>query len=132
VEEVKRLREQMTFSEAVLVARNDVKFAYRLAREEIVSKSSSVNVKEAQGETCVICLEETVADRMFFTDKCLHRYCFSCVKQYVEVKLLSGIVPTCLDYECKLELTLESCSKVLTPNLIEMWEQKMKEDSNSR
>ncbi|KAL1214669.1 E3 ubiquitin-protein ligase RSL1 [Cardamine amara subsp. amara] len=130
VEEVQRLKEKMASSEAVLVARNDIKFAFRLAREVINSQNcSSVDVKAAPRETCVICLEETDAKRMFFTDECIHRYCFSCVKQFVEVKLLSWIAPTCLNDECKLELTLETCSKVLTPKLIEMWKQKMKEDS---
>ncbi|KAG7637400.1 IBR domain [Arabidopsis thaliana x Arabidopsis arenosa] len=132
VEEVKRLREQMTFSEAVLVARNDVKFAYRLAREEIVSKSSSVNVKEAQGETCVICLEETVADRMFFTDKCLHRYCFSCVKQTcvkcnglfcIDCKVPSHSDLSCADYK-KLhpELLVDDIKLKLLANE-NMWRQ---------
>ncbi|KFK22880.1 hypothetical protein AALP_AAs64569U000200 [Arabis alpina] len=47
----------------------------------------------------------------------------------IEVKLLSGYVPTCLDYGCNIELTLESCSKVLTRKLIELWKHKVKEDS---
>ncbi|KAL1193280.1 E3 ubiquitin-protein ligase RSL1 [Cardamine amara subsp. amara] len=120
----------MASSELVLAARNDVKFAFRLAREAIVSQNSNiVDVKATQRETCTICLEETDAERMFFTDQCHHRHCFSCVKQFVEVRLLSGIAPTCLNDECKLEFTLETCSKVLTSKLIEMWKQKMKEDS---
>ncbi|CAL9234018.1 unnamed protein product [Arabidopsis halleri] len=127
VEEVQCILEKMACNDAVLVARNDVKFAFRLAREAI--SSSSFDVKAEQGEICVICFEETDAERMFFTNECLHRHCFTCVKQHVKVKLLSGTVPTCLDYGCKFELTLESCSKVLTPKLIEMWKQKMKEDS---
>ncbi|XP_019082714.1 PREDICTED: uncharacterized protein LOC104703067 [Camelina sativa] len=128
VEEAQSSLEKMDCSDAVLVARNDVKFAFRLAREAIVAQSRSVDVRAKQGEVCVICLEETDDGRMFFTDKCSHRHCFSCVKQHVEVKLLSGIVPTCLDYGCKFELTLESCSKVLTSKLIDMWKHKMKED----
>ncbi|XP_020883106.1 probable E3 ubiquitin-protein ligase rbrA isoform X1 [Arabidopsis lyrata subsp. lyrata] len=127
VEEVQCILEEMACNDAVLVARNDVKSAFRLARESI--NSSSVDVKAEQGENCVICFEETDAERMFFTNECIHRHCFTCVKQHVKVKLLSGTVPTCLDYGCKFELTLESCSKVLTPKLIEMWKQKMKEDS---
>lgn len=47
----------------------------------------------------------------------------------MEVKLLSGNVPTCLDYGCNLELTLGKCSKFLTPKLVELWKHKMKEDS---
>lgn len=120
----------MAFAEVILVAQNIVKFASELAKDAIVSQGSSgsVDVKEVQGEICNICLEETDVERMFCNDKCLHRHCFSCVKQHVEVKLHMGTYPTCLEYECKFELTLESCSKVLTPKLIEMWKQKMKED----
>ncbi|WZZ18314.1 hypothetical protein YC2023_111403 [Brassica napus] len=129
VNEVCRLKEKMNSCEPLMVARNDVKFAFKLAREAIVSQSSSLDLKAAQGTTCAICLEETDAGRMFSTEQCLHRHCFSCVKQYVEVKLLSGIVPTCLGEGCKLELTLESCSKILTPRVTEMWKRKMKEDS---
>lgn len=125
VNEVCRLKEKMDSCETLMVARSDVKFAFKLAREAIVSHS-----KAAQGETCAICLEDTNVDRMMFlTDECRHRHCFSCVKQYVEVKLLSGVVPTCLGEGCKLELTLESCSKILSPRVIEMWKRKMKEDS---
>ncbi|CAH8384507.1 unnamed protein product [Eruca vesicaria subsp. sativa] len=124
VNEVCRLKEKMVSCEPLMVARNDVKFAFKLAREAIASQS-----KASQGETCAICLEDTNVERMFSTDICPHRHCFSCVKQFVEVKLLSGIVPTCLGEGCKLELTFESCCKILTPRVIEMWKQKMKEDS---
>ncbi|XP_023640775.1 LOW QUALITY PROTEIN: ATP-dependent RNA helicase DEAH12, chloroplastic [Capsella rubella] len=129
VEEAQSILEKMACIDTILVARNDVKFAFRLAREAIASQSSSVDVKAEQGRVCGICLEETDEERMFFTDKCLHRHCYSCVKQHVEVKLLSGIEPTCLEYGCKFVLTLESCSKVLTAKLIDMWKHKMKEDS---
>ncbi|EFH55133.1 hypothetical protein ARALYDRAFT_901217 [Arabidopsis lyrata subsp. lyrata] len=90
----------MESSDVVLLANwNDVNFAFKLAREA------------EQGDICVICSEETVAERMFFNDKCLHRHCFSCVKNHVKAKLDSGNV------------------KFLTPELIEMWKQKMREDS---
>ncbi|XP_010474459.1 PREDICTED: E3 ubiquitin-protein ligase dbl4-like [Camelina sativa] len=132
MEEAQSILENMSCSDAELIALDDVKFAFRLAREAIASQSSrsrSVDVNAKHGENCDICHEETNEERMFFTNKCLHRHCFSCVKKHVEVKLLSGIVPTCLDYGCKSELTLEICSKVLTSKLIEMWKKKMKEDS---
>lgn len=126
MEEVQRLREKLASTGTVLVARDDVNFALRLAIDALVSESSS---SSDDGEkTCAICIEETDAEHMFFTDKCLHRHCFSCVNMHVEVKLLSGTVPTCLESGCKSELTLESCSRVLTPKLVEMWKRKMKED----
>ncbi|OAP07782.1 hypothetical protein AXX17_AT2G21160 [Arabidopsis thaliana] len=127
VEEVQGILEKMACIDAVLVAWNDVKFAFRLAREAIGRNSVDVNAE--QGETCGIFFEETDVEHMFVTEKCLHRHCFSCVKQHVKVKLRSGTEPTCLEYGCKFKLTLERCSKVLTLKLIEMWKQKMKEDS---
>ncbi|CAE6000566.1 unnamed protein product [Arabidopsis arenosa] len=116
VEEVQRLRGELASTEVVLVAETDVNYVLRLAREAL------------QRKTCDICCEDTDADRMFLTDKCFHRHCFSCVKKHVEANLLIGISPTCLGNGCKFELTLESCSMVLTPKLIEMWKRKMEED----
>ncbi|VYS53470.1 unnamed protein product [Arabidopsis thaliana] len=124
VDKFQLLLEDMTYTDADLIALNDVNFAFKLAREAIVSRD------DVKAKICSICFEKTEAERMFFTtEKCVHRHCFPCVKHYVEVKLLSGTVPTCLDYGCKFKLNLESCSKVLTLELIEMWKQKIKEDS---
>ncbi|CAL9224600.1 unnamed protein product [Arabidopsis halleri] len=126
LEEAQRLRGKLASTGTVLFARDDVNFALRLAIDALVSESSSSG--DDGEKTCAICIEETDAEHMFFTDKCLHRHCFSCVNKHVEVKLLSRTVPTCLESGCKSELTLESCSQVLTPKLIEMWKRKMKED----
>lgn len=82
-----------------------------------------------QTEKCVICLEDTDIAQMFSVDPCLHRYCFSCMKQHVEVKLLHGIVPKCPHEGCKSDLTVSSCSKFLTSKLIEMMTQRIKEAS---
>ncbi|XP_010436716.2 PREDICTED: E3 ubiquitin-protein ligase dbl4 [Camelina sativa] len=131
VDQVQRLRGKMTCTELVLATANGFKFAFSLAMDAMVSQStsSSVDVKATpQKEVCTICFEETDAEGMFFNDKCLHRHCVSCVKRYVEVKLFSGTFPICLEDGCKSELTLESCSKVLTPMAVEMWKQKMEED----
>ncbi|KAG7641564.1 IBR domain [Arabidopsis suecica] len=113
VEQVQHLRGKLSSTEVVLVPRADVII---LAIEAI------------GGETCCICRENTDADRMFFTDNCFHRQCFSCVNRHVQRMLLCGISPTCLHFPCNSELTFESCSKVLTPNLIEFWKRKIEED----
>ncbi|XP_020881736.1 probable E3 ubiquitin-protein ligase RNF144A [Arabidopsis lyrata subsp. lyrata] len=127
LEQVQRLRKKFDYSKAMLVAQNNIKFAFKLAREAIVSQTSSAS--KVKGEICVICQEETKADRMFVIDKCLHRHCYPCVNQFVEVKLRNGTVPTCLDFECKSNISLESCSKVLKPKVIELWKYRVKEDS---
>ncbi|KAK9279879.1 hypothetical protein L1049_013562 [Liquidambar formosana] len=96
VNQVSLLQRKFTHCNPSLVARNDIKFAFKLARDAIVSQitgptesSGGKNLKE----TCVICLEDSDVDQMFLVDGCLHRYCFSCMKQHVEVKLLHGMVP---------------------------------------
>lgn len=108
------------------MARHDLKFALKLARDAIVSQSnrpaesSSVN---SLNETCVICLEDTDRSQIFSVDECQHRYYFSCMKQHVEVKLLHGMVPKCPHEGCKNELLIDSCRKFLTSKLIETIQQ---------
>lgn len=80
-------------------------------------------------ETCAICLEDLDTNRIFSVDDCLHRYCFSCMKQHVEVKLLHGMLPTCPHDKCKSELRIDSCRTFLTPRLIEIMTQRLKEAS---
>ncbi|XP_010416891.1 PREDICTED: probable E3 ubiquitin-protein ligase rbrA [Camelina sativa] len=122
-------KEKLASSEIVLVAPNDVKFAYKLARDVIASQiSSNPNVEAAQGVvTCLICYDDA-DDHMLFTNNCGHRHCFTCVKRYVEVKLLSGVLPTCLEHGCISKLTLGSWLMLLTPKLKGLWKQRMKED----
>ncbi|XP_050876519.1 E3 ubiquitin-protein ligase RSL1-like, partial [Lathyrus oleraceus] len=60
---------------------------------------------------------------MLQVDECQHRYCFSCMKQHVEVKLLHGMVPKCPHEGCKNELLIDSCRKFLTSKLIETMQQ---------
>nr|BAB08302.1 mutator-like transposase [Arabidopsis thaliana] len=122
LEEVQRLRGRLASTGTVLVATRDDNFALRLAIDALVKATQEKPL------TCSICSDKTDAEHMLLNDKCLHRHCFSCVKQQVKVKLRSGIVPPCLEDGCKSELTLESCSMVLTPKLIEMWKRKMEED----
>ncbi|AEE78036.1 putative protein [Arabidopsis thaliana] len=43
IKEVQRLREKFASSEAILVAENDIKFAFELAREAIVSQTTSAD-----------------------------------------------------------------------------------------
>ncbi|CAA0823169.1 zinc finger (C3HC4-type RING finger) family protein [Striga hermonthica] len=131
IHQVKQLRERFDYCQPYLVARNDIKFAFKLAREAVTSQASKPQELNCSGttETCVICTEDTNIDHIFPVDNCLHRYCFSCMKQHVEVKLLHGLLPTCPHEGCKTELKLDSCSKFLTPRLIEIMSQRIKEAS---
>ncbi|CAL0329099.1 unnamed protein product [Lupinus luteus] len=130
--QVNLLRRKFTYCNPVLVARQDVKFAFKLARDAIISQFTrpveSVNGKNLN-ETCVICLEDTDLSHIFSVDGCEHRYCFSCMKQHVEVKLLHGMEPKCPHEGCNLVLLVDSCRKFLTPKLVETMEQRKLEAS---
>ncbi|KAI3411365.1 uncharacterized protein J3R85_018080 [Psidium guajava] len=132
VEQVTFLRRKFDQCNFLLVARNEFKFAFKLARDaitsQIVRRVDSVASKNPK-EACVICLEDTDVSQIFVIDGCLHRYCFSCMRQHVEVKLLHGMVPRCPHEGCKSDLNVSSCSKFLTPKLMEMMTQRLKEAS---
>ncbi|KAK9279206.1 hypothetical protein L1049_012884 [Liquidambar formosana] len=66
---------------------------------------------------------------MFSVDGCLHRYCFSCMKQHVEVKLLQGVVVKCPHEGCKNEVNIDSYGKFLAPKVIKKVSQRIKEAS---
>ena len=115
-----------------LLSNISFRVAFKLARDAInsqMSKLSDSNHLINLRETCLICLEETDQDKMFSIDGCLHKYCFSCMKQHVEVKLHDGILPKCLHESCGNELNVISCEKFLTPKLIEIMKQQVREAS---
>ncbi|XP_016487510.1 E3 ubiquitin-protein ligase RSL1 [Nicotiana tabacum] len=126
------LRQKFLFCQPSFVSRNEIMFAFKFAREAMVSQIKKVAESAASGnvyETCVICLEETDIGKIFSVDGCRHRYCVSCMKQHVEVKLLHGMLPKCPHADCNSDLKLSSCSKFLTPKLIDMMKQRIKEAS---
>ncbi|XP_022756079.1 uncharacterized protein LOC111303867 [Durio zibethinus] len=132
VNQVILLQGKFTYCSPILVARKDIKYVFKLAREAIVSQiigPIEQNHGKTVKENCVICLEDTDFGSMFSVDGCMHRYCFSCMKQHVEVKLLLGIVPKCPHEGCKSELIVDSCRKFLTSKMIEILKQRIKEAS---
>ena len=132
LDQVAVLRKKFTYCNLFLVIRHDIKFAIKLANDAINSQIMRP-AKFLHGnnlkETCIICLEDTDIGQMFSVDGCLHCYCFSCMKQHVEVKLLHGMVPKCPHEGCKSLLKIDSCGKFLTPKLIGIMSQRLKEDS---
>ncbi|XP_007015482.2 PREDICTED: uncharacterized protein LOC18590097 [Theobroma cacao] len=132
VNEVALLHKKFTYCQPSLVARNDMKFALKLARDAIVSQIAwSAETSNGRGlkETCVICFEDIDAAQMFSVNGCFHRYCFSCMKQHVEVKLLNGMVASCPHEGCNSEVTIDSCGKFLDPKLVEIMSNRTKEAS---
>ncbi|KAK9079415.1 hypothetical protein SSX86_001086 [Deinandra increscens subsp. villosa] len=130
MDKVNHFRSCFTYCEPILIASRDVRFAFKLAREAISSQiSKRVGSSLEKLENCVICLDDKSLDQFFSVEGCTHRYCYACVKQHVEVKLLHGVLPKCPHEGCQNELRLESCEKFLTPKFIEMMKQRLKEDS---
>lgn len=126
VDQVGLLRGYFSYCEPFLVERNDVKYAFRLANcyPAIETKDSRKFV-----ENCKICYEDRELDQMFTIDDCLHRYCFSCTRKHVEVKFLGGSVAKCPHEGCESVVKVESCDKLLPPNVIEIIQQRLKESS---
>ncbi|XP_047983265.1 E3 ubiquitin-protein ligase RSL1-like [Salvia hispanica] len=132
VDRVTDLSKKFTYCQPARVARKDIKFAFKLAREAIdaqVNRAAEASSSNNPKEACVICLEDSNINQIFSIDDCLHRYCFSCMKQHVEMKLLHGLLPTCPHEGCKSELKIDSCRTFLTPRLIDIMSQRMKEAS---
>ncbi|KAJ4979153.1 hypothetical protein NE237_009933 [Protea cynaroides] len=132
VDQVFLLQRKFMSCQHFLVARNDVKFAFKFARDAIESqltRSKKSRYDKNLNETCTICLEDSSVEQMFAVDGCLHRYCFSCMKQHVEVKLLLGMVPVCPHEGCRSKLNVDSCRKFLTPKLVETMSQRIMEAS---
>ncbi|CAK9179024.1 unnamed protein product [Ilex paraguariensis] len=132
VDQVTLLQRKFSHCSPSLVAQNNITFAFKLARDAIVSQISQPaeifggkNVKE----TCAICLEDIDIGHMFLVDGCMHHYCLSCMKQHAHVKLLQGMLPKCPHEGCNSELKIESCKKFLTPELLIIMNQHMKEAS---
>ncbi|PRQ33724.1 putative aminoacyltransferase, E1 ubiquitin-activating enzyme [Rosa chinensis] len=126
------LRRKFEYCSPSFVARSDIKFAFQFAREAIVSQitwPAETSSGKSLKETCVICFEDTDVGRMFSIDGCLHRYCFSCMKQHVEVKLLNGQVAQCPHEGCNSEINIDSCVQFLAPQLVEVMSQRIKESS---
>lgn len=121
--DVQRLRQQLTSSNPFLVTRNQVKFAYKLAMETIVSE-----IRIHMPATCSICFDNDEGKQMFSVALCGHQFCVECVKLHIEVRILAGSVPTCLLYQCKSKLTLTSCANLLTPKLKAIWKQRIEEE----
>ncbi|XP_057781743.1 E3 ubiquitin-protein ligase RSL1-like [Salvia miltiorrhiza] len=125
------LLRKFTLVHASLVASNDNK-SVKLARNAIafqVNRSAGSSNRKNQTECCTICMEDTYVDQMFLITSCGHSYCFLCMSRHVQFKLLQGMLPKCPHENCKTKLILESCKEFLTPELLEIMSQRVKEAS---
>ncbi|VFQ59641.1 unnamed protein product [Cuscuta campestris] len=132
VNKVIDFKKGFTFCEATYVSPNEIKFAFKLAREAIISQISwsvETGAGKSLKETCAICFEDIDVTRMFLIDGCLHRYCFSCMKQHVEAKLLAGKMAECPHESCKTTIDVDSCGEFVDLHLVEIISNRMEEAS---
>ncbi|KAG7633384.1 Zinc finger RING-type [Arabidopsis suecica] len=132
VNQVAVLQKKFSYCQPSLLTRNDVKFVFKLARDAIVSQikwPEETSEGKTFKETCVICYEGITVDKIFSIDGCFHRFCFSCMKQHVEVKLLGGQTASCPSDGCKSEVKIERCATFLDPKLVNVMIQRKKEGS---
>lgn len=107
--QVSLLQKKFRYCNTIFVGPNAIKGVFELARAAIdsqVTKPAGPSRGKTVNETCFICLEATDVGRMFSIEGCLHRYCFSCMKQHVEAKLRNGMVPKCPHEIVNLNLEL--------------------------
>ncbi|KAL5711272.1 RBR-type E3 ubiquitin transferase [Ranunculus cassubicifolius] len=132
-EQISLLQQMFDFCRPIFVSRNDIRFAFELARNAIDSQitrpSASSRHTKIVKEKCSICLEDTDIGQMFSIDGCLHRYCLSCMKQHAEVKLLHGIIPRCPHEDCDTELNIQVCRKFLSTKFLNIMNERIKESS---
>ncbi|EOA25411.1 hypothetical protein CARUB_v10018743mg [Capsella rubella] len=136
MDHVQHIRKQFTSTTPVLMTRNQAKFAYKLAMETKVSKVTiDHRPSPAERKTCVICFKDDFKpEDMFSIDLCGHHFCVECMKQHISVRLLEGSEMRCPNYQCRhyyctSKLTHESCANLLTPELREMWELRIKKET---
>nr|XP_043623152.1 uncharacterized protein LOC122594931 [Erigeron canadensis] len=132
VEQLNLIQRKFAYCGPVFVRQNNIKFAFQLARDAISSQATKF-AENASGKTlqeeCSICFESIYRGQMFTVNKCLHRYCFSCMRKHVEATLLQGMLPACPHDKCKSDLEIESCKKFLDQKLYDIMSLRVKEAS---
>ncbi|KAK9124344.1 hypothetical protein Sjap_013946 [Stephania japonica] len=132
INQVHLLQGKFQICRPLLVAGHDVKYVFKFVRDawqSHIMRSPEISSADNSNETCTICLEDADASEMFAVDGCSHCYCFSCMKQHVEVKVLHGMLPGCPHDGCKTVLKLDSCRKFLSPKFVEMMSHLLKENA---
>ncbi|CAN6169883.1 unnamed protein product [Urochloa humidicola] len=100
-------------------------YVVKLARDAIGAEiartagAASGSSKEKR-EACSICLEDTGVSKIHVVEGCGHRFCLSCMKEHVRVKLLDGMIPSCPRHGCRTMLTVEGTKAFLPPLVLDM------------
>lgn len=95
--------------------RASVTFVHQFAEAAIASQCK---------ESCRICLDDDFpSDEMFEVEGCLHRFCSSCMKQFLRTTLVAGKKAICPSPDCRSEIQTESCACILDPKELLVIEQ---------
>lgn len=135
IDQVQLIQRKLDKCQMFLLPRCNLRFVFKLVREVIDSQITKCeNSAQAKGksiamENCSICLEVTDCSQMFSILGCGHRFCFSCMRQHVEVKLRQGMLPGCPHLGCSIMLDVECCRTFVPPRLLEIMCQRIKEGS---
>ncbi|KAI3522794.1 hypothetical protein L1887_00844 [Cichorium endivia] len=132
INHLNHIQTKFAYFSPVPVKHNDVKFAYQLAKDAILSHATKLAENTSRKtllEQCTICFEYIYIGQMFSINECLHRYCFSCMRKHVEAKLHQGKLPKCPHEECKSDIEIETCKSFLNPRLYDIMSSHVKEAS---
>jgi hypothetical protein len=106
-----------------LIPRGQVSYATKLATDLVGTKKREA----CKRETCTICLEDTDVSKIHAVEGCAHRFCLSCMKEHVRVKLHDGTLPACPQDGCITKLTVEGSKIFLSPQQLETMAQRIRE-----
>jgi hypothetical protein len=112
VDQVVSMLEEFEQCEISLVRPSEVGYVLKLERDSIDAQIAKALASKDKRETCTICLDDTDVSKIHAVEGCAHRFCFSCMKEHVRVKLLHGMLPACPQDGCATKLSLEG-SKIL-------------------
>ncbi|VYS59435.1 unnamed protein product [Arabidopsis thaliana] len=88
MDDVHRIRQQFTSSIPILVTGKQANFAYKLAKETLVSRNIRPMPRTTQKKTCGICFVDDIeGQEMFSAALCSHYFCVECMKQRIETEL---------------------------------------------
>jgi hypothetical protein len=117
-------------AELLLVHPSEVGCVIKLARDcldDHIAKALAASAGKDKRETCSICLEDTDISKFHEIEGCTHRFCFSCMKEHVKVKLLHGMLPACPQDGCTTKLSVEGSKAFLSRQLLEIMVERIRE-----
>ncbi|KAL6640644.1 hypothetical protein ACP70R_021767 [Stipagrostis hirtigluma subsp. patula] len=130
INQVLSVRKKFEKCEISLVEPSQVSYVVKLARDSIdiqIAKCLAASASKEKRETCTICLEDTDITKIHAVEGCGHRFCFSCMKEHVKVKLLHGMLPACPQDGCTTKLTVEGSKIFLSARLLDIMVQRVRE-----